>query len=89
MKKLPLTPPPPGYVLGDWDFRLHRVEICINCEHHFEDDSDPDPNNDRDFYKAFCGQCACSSYRMSGDIHKQRCPLGKWPLWNDWVDQQR
>lgn len=79
MVKLPTTPPPPGYILGDWDLRLQRVEICINCEHHFLDDSEDDPN-ERVFYRTHCAECACSSYMMSGDVYRQRCPLNKWPV---------
>ena len=45
MKKLPITPPPPGYISGDWEFRLHRVEICYNCEHCFLSESDDESPN--------------------------------------------
>jgi hypothetical protein len=83
MKKLPTTPPPPGYTSGDWEFRLHRVEICYNCEHCFLSAAD-DESPSRVFFRAHCGECACSSYMMSGDRNKQRCPLNKWPVWSDW-----
>jgi len=83
MKKLPTTPPPPGYILGDWEFRLHRVEICYNCEHFFLSASDDESPN-RVFFRAHCAECACSSYAMSGDRNRQRCPLNKWPVWSDW-----
>lgn len=83
MKKLPEMPCPQGWNKDEWNFKVHRLEICYNCDSHFIDNVSDDP-----LYmtgnRLVCGECSCSSYRMCHDIHVQRCPLKKWPLWEDW-----
>ena len=75
------TNKPPGYILPDWDFRISRVEICNTCEHSFI--TDANDNKEDIGRRLHCGECACSSWMMSGDVYVQRCPLGLWPIWDD------
>lgn len=83
MNKLPEMPCPPGWNEDEWAFKARRLEICYNCEHHFLDETHPDPMH-RTGWRINCAECGCSSYQMSHDLNAQRCPLGKWILWSDW-----
>ena len=86
------TPKPKDYEIPDWDFRLARLETCLNCDAVFEiqhEEDRADPIN-RLANTLHCGECSCSSYQMSGDKRedKNRCPRGLWVQWSDWKKQK-
>jgi len=85
------TPPPQDYEIPDWDFRLHRLETCVNCDAVFEIAHEVDKDTSaRLAYTLHCSDCGCSAYQMSGDKRedKNRCPRGLWIHWSDWKKQK-
>lgn len=86
------TPPPPDYEIPDWDFRLNRLETCLNCDKSFQAEHEIDKADPvgRLAYTLHCSECGCSSYQMSGDKREDisRCPKNLWVTWSDWKKQK-
>ena len=81
-KKYSKVPPPNDYELGDWDFRMHRLAICSDCEWGIVGEGE-----NEEPYRMICGNCGCLAYAKSGikdTTPTVACPLDKWPHWDEW-----
>jgi len=84
--KPPLTTrPPKDYAGTNWEFRLNRLDTCLECEYHFM--GNISKLKEREWPTMIvCGACGCSAYQKSADLNETTnpCPKDKWVMWKDW-----